>query len=73
MITCSECRHWRNTDHWSAPTGPTIGRCKSPKFIYGYDIDPETELPADGIVIENDEGWGCYTGPKFGCIHGEAK
>jgi hypothetical protein len=34
----------------------------------------EGEVPDDGVMVENVEGWGLLTGPLFGCIHwGEAK
>jgi hypothetical protein len=27
----------------------------------------------DRIVVEDDESWGIFTGPEFGCIHHKAK
>lgn len=44
----------------------TFGVCTSPKFRLGYG---HGEAEADEAVIENDEGWGWYTGSHFGCVH----
>ncbi len=56
-MTCSKCRFW---DDWT---------CISEKWTSGYG----TECPIDGVLVEDDEGWGFETGPNFGCIHFESK
>lgn len=69
MNTCDGCKHWIQ------PTGSDnspLGSCESPKFIKGYHYEDVEALP-DGVRVENDEGWGFVTAPKFGCVHWEAK
>lgn len=62
IILCGECRWWRKEDN--------LGECKSPKWQYGYQFR-RNEISDDGILVEDDSGWGCWTGPAFGCVHGE--
>lgn len=45
--------------------------CVSEKFKFGYN--KEIDQNSDEILIENDEGWGCVIGEKFGCKHFENK
>jgi hypothetical protein len=73
-VRCGQCRYFDRVDDESGrqPTADGYGGCTNPKFFKGYNPDPD-DLPPDGIWIENDEGWGCYVGPQFGCVHGEAK
>jgi hypothetical protein len=67
-MTCDTCVHWDHKealDHGFKGPKSRLGACMSPKLDGGYS----RELPAvDGAVVENDEGWGLVTGPKFGCI-----
>ena len=54
-----------------------LGACDHPKLTApvmqkGYGVELSTIYP-DGLVAENDEGWGFVTAPKFGCVHWEAK
>ena len=69
MIKCKGCKFWEinNNKGWGR-----LGECSSPKFKIGYRYNRE-EIADDEVEIENDEGWGCLTGPLFGCIHGELK
>jgi hypothetical protein len=77
MITCKECIFWNPDEadyerRAGAPrrAGYNCPRCLCPKFDYGYSDNP---VEHDGVIIEDDEGWGIVTGPDFGCIHGEPK
>jgi hypothetical protein len=39
-------------------------------MIYGYyGINADN----DGLLVEDDEGWGMSPGPNFGCIHWSPK
>ena len=74
MNTCDTCKHWEQGKHFydhaplpSEDQGP-LGNCLSEKFIRGYDADDGDALP-DGVRVEDDEGWGFQTAPKFGCVH----
>jgi hypothetical protein len=70
---CATCRHWghaaegneeRATGRWRS--------CDAPAFHYGYGVNKK-HLPANGALIEHDEGWGMFTGLGFGCIHWTAQ
>ena len=64
MKTCINCRHVvRDRDELT---------CEHEKFKFGYGCLPE-DIPSDGLHIENNEGWGWFVGPDFGCIHFEEK
>ena len=67
MITCDICKYWDR-----AQDGKHLGSCSSEKFVQGYDYDTD-DIPVDGVHVEDDEGWGFFTGEKFGCIHGEIR
>ena len=75
MSRCKDCRHWtaqeRNFHSGSTgiPSEARWGSCSRWEMGYGT---PDA-FPADGIVIENDEGWGAFMGPMFGCVLFEAK
>lgn len=71
MKTCDCCRFWGNN---TLNSHFTHKDCNCPKFFLGYRQPHErVELPEDEVQVENDEGWGFATGPKFGCIHHEEK
>jgi hypothetical protein len=36
---------------------------------YGYCEDLREP---DGVLIEDDAGWGMLVGPEFGCVHHQA-
>lgn len=69
-MKCSACKHYVQStfDNQSAH-----GACRSPKFVKGYDGLFGREIPADGVSVESDEGWGFMVGSDFGCIHFERK
>jgi hypothetical protein len=46
--------------------------CHSPKVFYGYQKQEGDDAP-DALKVEDDEDWGMYPGPKFGCVHHEEK
>lgn len=64
---CKDCKHAVPTDHY----GPRL-TCKHSKFLLGYYYSID-EFEPDGLLIENDEGWGWVVGPEFGCVHFEHK
>lgn len=69
MVLCQDCKFWGAVDEWRRAPRSSEGRgCGSPKLLTGYH---ENEIPEDGILVEDDEGWAMITGPKFGCVHGE--
>ncbi len=48
--------------------------CKDCKWWRKFDYSHLGECKSTKkIIVEDDEGWGCQTGPLFGCIHFEAK
>ena len=61
MITCDRCKNWEQEDN--------LGSCICDKFKIGYDY-AKKEIADDEVLVEDDEGWAFFTGPKFGCIHG---
>ena len=58
---CKDCADWKRTKG-------RLGSCYSPKWKCGYHYE-ERDISDDEILVEDDEGWGCLTGPLFGCIH----
>lgn len=47
------------------------GTCTSEKFVSGYAEEREDvpTIPADSVLVEDDEGWAMEVGRLFGCIH----
>jgi hypothetical protein len=71
--TCKTCRFWGHPiDEYRSGGWERLGTCSSPLFLRGYTISVE-EIPDNGALIEDDEGWGIYTGPDFGCIGHEER
>lgn len=65
MFSCKTC-HWYKNDAL-----PDIEKtCKCPRMVYGYGSRDRDD---DGVLIEDDEGWGMIPGPDFGCIHHKDK
>ena len=65
--TCSTCKHWKPA-HNTWDSASKFRTCVQPAFIYGYAAVPK-DVPDNGALIENDEGWGIITNPLFGCIN----
>lgn len=66
-MNCKNCAHYDVSD----PNRPT---CHHPKFKFGYyGIESVNDIDADGLAIEDDEGWGWIVGPEFGCVHFEQR
>lgn len=65
MNTCDTCKWWRKEQDRD---GFTDRECENPKI--GYFSKGE-----DACICHDAEGYSGYitTGPKFGCIHWEAK
>ena len=60
---CETCVHYEPDKHYKQ-----LGTCGNTYFLRGYSYDP-AEMPVDGLLLENDEGWAWLVGPKFGCVH----
>jgi hypothetical protein len=70
---CASCRFWSveaDDEYERRPDG--FGSCRSLAFYRVYGAN-EGDLTPASIAIEDDEGWGCFTGPEFGCVHFEIK
>lgn len=81
---CRTCKHYAPHD---GPTGHSggggveHGACSSPKFVKGYhagfgvpDVGERWDpVPVDGVLVEDDEGWGFYVGADFGCVHHDSR
>lgn len=67
--TCDRCKFWGYLSRYGHLIDGPLGRCNSPKFILGYSHVDDQEAMPDGVRVEDDEGWGFVTAPKFGCIH----
>lgn len=68
MNTCDTCKWWGTSPE--PRFEPHLRGCSSDKNMAGYHVE---HVPDDGMLVENDEGWGFVTGPKFGCVHHELK
>jgi hypothetical protein len=60
---CYTCIHWVSDD-------TRLGTCQHPKHLAGYRW-LKVDIPDDGIIVEDDEGWGMFTGKLFGCVNWE--
>lgn len=69
MNRCKTCKHWLvDRDYW--PHEERLRSCASPGWLMGYN-HKAVDVPDDGVLVENDEGWGVMMGPEFGCVHWE--
>lgn len=62
---CETCDYWRRS-----PRFDDFMQCVCPKMLYGYGL---VLTEPDQVMIEDDESWGMYPGPKFGCVHHKIK
>jgi hypothetical protein len=71
-VSCKSCQHWdnRRPDDTFSRQPADFGNCASPKWHAGYDTG---KAPLDGVAVEDDEGWGFFTGPDFECCHYEPR
>lgn len=65
---CETCKWWG--DEADRAKGLRLRSCNHPKALRGYMI-LEDNVPDDGWLSEDDEGWACKMGPKFGCVNHE--
>lgn len=70
--TCDSCFYWGYGGEGKSRQEYPLRQCGCPIFQYGYDVDAAL-IPDNGVLIENEEGWGMITGPKFGCVHWKQK
>lgn len=70
MGLCKDCKHWARVDKVDGLPATHMGVCDSEKWFEGYRYEPN-DIPPDGVLVENDEGWGFYAGEDFGCVHWE--
>ena len=70
MHNCKDCKWWvvAKDGHGDDTKYHT---CDSPKAQTGYV--PWDTVEDDGVLIEDDEGWGWIVGPEFGCVHFEPR
>lgn len=63
MNNCKTCKYWgkKRKEH------PHMKTCRAPNIFYGYHHKID-ELPNTSALVEDDEGWGMFTGPDFGCV-----
>lgn len=67
MNRCKDCKHYRPaTDRYWAG----LGWCD--RWKQGYGVE-RYEVADNEVVVENDEGWGMYMGPDFGCVLHESR
>jgi len=59
-MRCKNCKYWERYK--------IVGSCQSPRWLRGYRVTDEEMMP-DGVNLEDDEGWGMYSAPEFGCVH----
>lgn len=75
MGVCADCKFFEplTIDEHSGSTGvqASTGYGSCTRWDYGYGT--RDALPPNGVMIENDEGWGAYMGPQFGCVLFESK
>lgn len=64
-MNCEKCKFWSGEEYQGFRT------CEQPFAEIGYSMEP-SRMPNNGLLIEGDEGWGWYVGPKFGCVNFEA-
>ena len=67
MNICKNCKWWVPSTEYPREE---LKDCSNPKVKRGYAVGLD-EVEKDGILIEDDEGWGWLVGPEFGCIHWE--
>ena len=71
MGKCKDCKFWKRTteedDHINF-NNTHLGNCICDKFLKGYSLEI-SDIPKDGVWVEDDEGWSFYAGEEFGCIH----
>lgn len=76
-MKCNSCKWWGMSPESLGASRKNMDdnplrQCGMPKFKYGYRYK-FTDIPEDGAMIEYDEGWGMFTGAKFGCVHWEGE
>lgn len=76
MNTCKTCQHWtlnkNSARYFRLKESDRLHFCNAPDIQYGYHIR-DSDIPSNGVLIEDDEGWGMLTGPDFGCVLYEEK
>lgn len=65
---CESCVHWSLAQE--AKDG--MGDCDSDAWLRGYGVK-SADVKPDSVHVEDDEGWGFFTGPKFGCVHWQTR
>ena len=72
--TCDRCKHYTP----AVEKSPTLARL--PKYEFSGECAligdaNDSDCPEDGVAAWDRESYaaGAYVGPKFGCIHWEAK
>lgn len=64
---CGDCKFWiQDQDKGDWKARKDMGTCS--RWSKGYERDIYQNLSADGCHVEDDEGWGCMVGARFGCV-----
>jgi len=58
---CRSCTFWKPRDN------SHLGECSRWDYRTSGDFD-HSAIPTNGVIAENDEGWGALMGPEFGCV-----
>lgn len=68
---CATCMFWvQSTPATTCDyRPPQFGYCLSPHVVRGYSLADNERQGDMAILVENDVGWGFYSGAYFGCIH----
>lgn len=57
---CRTCKHFQPEDRQ-----PPFGSCG--RWHRGYRVEL-SEVAANEVLVEDDEGWAMIMGPDFGCV-----
>jgi len=74
---CKNCKYW-DTERIAVRATPPqgMGHCENPIIHEGYYYAKyaasDRAIYTSGAIIEDDEGWGWFVAPNFGCVHFEA-
>ena len=68
-MNCKDCKFWSVEPVNSGRNFLGMGSCNNELLHKGYGEPDNKAIRERGAIIEDDEGWGWYVAPMFGCIH----
>jgi hypothetical protein len=72
MKRCATCKFWTVDEGLNLRLRGDFRTCaRIHEHAPGYGLMDSTTAPT--VLIEDDEGWGIYTGPTFGCVLHESR